>query len=480
MNLQEDAHLALPYDTYATQDSDPAESGPLNALRKRSLRELTVFLIFSVLIFNLASYVVPHPAIPGMKRSMEPNSISLTLAFFLGIRWQDSIGPMLAAIHFLKADPHDSIYRKIFFENHTKFQYPLTSLLPYYEMQRWGADDRILFRLSRAAIDLSFLATVLLATWLGLRLFARRSGISTTRRERIAIGVSVGIAGLVFSPLVSAAVVGQIQTLLALGFTLAFLCWLAGKEASAGAILGLMMLVKPQYAVFLLWAIVRRKLNAAAAALACSATGFAVSCAVFGLKNNLDYIRVLQFIGRRGESYYLNQSVNGILNRLSASSNFLQFDANQFAPESPFVFWGTMASTLLLLSLAIFYPWDKQRRGGAGDFACILLVSTMASPIAWNHHYALLFPIFVWLWFSDYAWRKSAFDRTLLAVAYFLTSNTITQVMALTNSPGWNVLTSGLYVGAVLALVVLMRSRTEVRPGSLASPPDRIPETVAA
>ena len=295
----------------------------------------------------------------------------------------------------------------------------------------------------------------------------------------VCIGVSVGMAGLVFNPLVSAAVIGQIQTLLTLGFAVAFLCWLAGKEAWAGAILGMMMLVKPQYAVFLLWALVRRKFNAAAAALACSTACLAVSCAVFGLKNNLDYIRVLQFIGRRGESYYLNQSINGILNRLTGTANFLQFEANQFAPENPVVFWGTMASTLVLLSLAIFYPWGNQRRGGAGDFACILLVSTMASPIAWNHHYAILFPIFVWLWFSDYAWRKSGWERALLAAAYFLASNTITEVMALTNSPGWNLLTSNLYVGAVLALVVLLRSETGAKDASVALPSRQESELVA-
>jgi hypothetical protein len=467
-NLQEEANPAIPLRKNANREADAAAPGSVKGLRRRQLRELIVFLIFSVFVFNIASVVVPHPGIPGVQRNLEPNSLAYPAIFFVGIRWTDSLGPMLQAIHFLEIDPHGPVYQKIFFGDHTKFQYPLTSLLPYYEMQRWGIGNRKLFWLSRVTVDLSFIATIALSILLALWLLAERAGGAATRREKICIGVSLGIAGLVFNPLVSAAILGQIQALLTLGFALAFLCWLTGKEAWAGAILGSMMLVKPQYGVFLLWALVRRKFSAAVSALVCCATGFAVSCAVFGFKNNLDYIRVLQYIGRRGESYYPNQSINGILNRLRGSADFLRFDVRHFAPEDAFVFWGTMASTMLLLLIAIFYPWGKERRGGAGDFACILLVSTMASPIAWNHHYAILLPIFVWLWFDDYAWRKSGWDRMLLAVAFFLTSNMITPTMALMNLPGWNLLTSNLYVGAILALVALLRSGTGAQDGSIA------------
>jgi alpha-1,2-mannosyltransferase len=466
MNLQGEADPALRHDNNAAQESEAAETGRLPLLRRPRLRELVVFLVFSILIYNVASFLIPHPGMPGVPRRLEPNSLAYPTIFIMGVRWTDSLGPMLWAIHFLKGDPHGPIYQKIFFEDRIKFQYPLTSLLPYYELEHWGVGDGKLFRLSRIIIDLTFLLTILVSVLLAFWLMAKRFGAHATRREKICAGVSLGIAGLAFNPLISCAVVGQIQTLLTLGFTLAFVCWMAGMEAWAGAILGVMMLVKPQYAVFLLWALVRRKFSAAAAALICSATGFAASCAVFGLKNNLEYIRVLQFIGRRGESYYPNQSINGILNRLQGHANFLEFQAKQFAPENSFVFWGTMLSTLVLLLLAIFYPWGKRRSGGAGDFACILLVSTMASPIAWNHHYAILFPIFVWLWFDDYAWRKSRWDRFLIAVAYFLTSNMITPLMAMTNIPGWNILTSNLFFGAVLALVLLLRSETGAPDGS--------------
>jgi hypothetical protein len=459
-NLQEEANPALTQVGGAIRESETEGAGPLKSLRRRRLKELVVFLIFSVLVFNTASYVIPHPGIPGVPRLRQPNSLSYVAIFFLGIRWTDSLGAMMEAIHFLEHNPHGPVYQKIFFEDRIKFQYPLTSLLPYYELQRWGMSNRKLFWLSRLTIDLTLFVTILLSTWLGLQVLSRRSGVKATRKEMITIGVSLGIAGLVFNPLISSANLGQIQTLLTLGFAVAFACWLAGKEAWAGAILGCMMLVKPQYALFVFWALLRRKFRAAVAALVCAATGLAVSCAVFGLKNNLDYIRVLQYIGRRGEPFYPNQSVNGILNRLYATTNFLVFDAHQFAPENPLVFWGTMVSTLLLLLLAMFYPWGKRRSGGAGDFACILLVSTMASPIAWNHHYAILFPIFIWLWFDDYAWRKNRWDRILIATAYFLVSNMITPLLALVNVPGWNILTSNLYFGAILVLVLLLRSQT--------------------
>jgi len=406
---------------------------------------------------------------------MDPNTLGFTWNFVTGVRWNDSLDPMLGAIHFLRHDRHGPVYQTIFFADHIKFQYPLTSLLPYYAMKHFGVSDAKLFLLSRIVVDLSFCATILLSILFAVQLSAKRFGRPATWRERIGIGVGLAFAGLAFNPLVSGADLGQIQTLLTLGFTLAFLCWLAGKEAWAGAILGSMMLVKPQYAMFLLWALVRRKYHAAAAALVCAATGFAASCAVFGWKNNLDYIRVLQYIGRRGESFYPNQSVNGMLNRLTTSGDIAFFNARQFPPESHFVFWGTMASTLLLLLLALFFPLGKgwqgkdgqgrQRRGGAADFACILLVSTMASPIAWSHHYAILFPIFVWLWFGDYAWKKNGWERILIAVAYFLTSNMIPPTLSLMDLPGWNVLIMNLYLGAILVLVLLFRSGTKAPTG---------------
>jgi len=432
-------------------------------------------MFLNVLVFNILLFVAPSPAIPGVKKGLEPNSLAFTYIFFAGVRWNDSLGPMLRAIHFLEANPHAAVYQKIFFEDRIKFQYPLTSLVPYYTMQKLGVGDAKLFRLSRKGVDLSFGLTILLSIVFALRLLAKQTGRAASRGETIALGLGLGIAGLVFNPLISGAVLGQIQAILTLGFTLALMCWLAGREAWAGAILGLMMLVKPQYGMFLLWALLRRKFNAAAAALICGATGFAASCALFGLRNNLDYLRVLQFIGRRGESYYPNQSVNGMLNRLTITPDIPFFNANLFAPENPLVFWGTMASTLALLLLALFYPWDKngsgyRRQGGTADFACILLVSTMASPIAWSHHYAILFPIFVWLWFGEFAWRKNGWERIAIAAAYFLASNVFTPALGLMDVPGWNILTSNLYFGAVLVLVLLLRSGSGARTGRAAGP----------
>ncbi len=83
------------------------------------------------------------------------------------------------------------------------------------------------------------------------------------------------------------------------------------------------------------------------------------------------------------QSYYANQSANGLLNRLLFNGNNLLWDGKHFPQYNTAVYLGTMLSTLALLLLALFYPWGKKRLGGVADFTCIVLISTMASPVAW-------------------------------------------------------------------------------------------------
>ena len=66
----------------------------------------------------------------------------------------------------------------------------------------------------------------------------------------------------------------------------------------------------------MLWALLRREWRFAFACVATGLVGLIGSIAVFGWANHLDYLRVLSHLAERGEAYYPNQSVNGLLNRL--------------------------------------------------------------------------------------------------------------------------------------------------------------------
>lgn len=131
-----------------------------------------------------------------------------------------------------------------------------------------------------------------------------------------------------------------------------------------------------------------------------------------------------------------------------------------------------MASSLALLALALFFPGAKSRRGGVADFACIVLVSTMASPVAWPHHYGIVLPILVWLWFSDYGRRTERWAIWTIAAAYLLISDSIPSVAAVASIPVLNILESYLYFGAILLLILLMKSKASLPqtiPGSIGS-----------
>jgi hypothetical protein len=82
------------------------------------------------------------------------------------------------------------------------------------------------------------------------------------------------------------------------------------------------------------------------------------------------------------------------------------------------------------------------------------LAATMASPIAWEHHYGVALPIFVVA--ERFVTGRGA--RLALAASYVLVANCFWITKALAASR-WNVLESYLFFGATILLVLLLRAR---------------------
>src|SRR4029078_8653629 len=107
--------------------------------------------------------------------------------------------------------------------------------------------------------------------------------------------------------------------------------------------------------------------------------------------------RVVSFMGQRGEAYYPNQSINGLLNRLMSISdpvryNNLEFHMSEFAPFNPLVYVLTVVSSAVILLAAI--AWRGKDEDRVFDFCRMAVSLTVASPIAWEPHYGILLPIF--------------------------------------------------------------------------------------
>lgn len=422
-----------------------AEGRPGPALNRR----LLLFALVNSLLVPIALLVLPgHPGGSLLRE---------TYTSLLELRQEsDSWGPMEQAFALLeRPQPAKPLYEKIFFERRVKFQYPPSSLLPFWLMSKLLPREQWPAALN--AVSILALAVSIGASAALLAFSLTRVGEEAARTA--ALGVWLALA---FYPLVRAYSLGQIQAWVNALFALALCCWIAERPRAAGALAGLMCLVKPHYALFALWAVLRRRWSFLAALLVTIAIGVLASLALFGVENHRDYLDVVSFMSRRGEGYFPNQSLNGLLNRLLGNGNNLEWMGASFAPYHPWVFWPTAISSALLVAAALATPPAGQR-GDAVDFSLLALTVTVASPIAWEHHYGILPPIYAATLAAVVARPKlGAAGLPLLAASFALASNElgITNRLAATS---WNVLQSYLYFGAVLLLLLLHRLRRPPR-----------------
>ena len=104
------------------------------------------------------------------------------------------------------------------------------------------------------------------------------------------------------------------------------------------------------------------------------------------------------------------------------------------------------------------------------DFLLMGLGATLASPIAWEHHYGILFPIFVcvWLvlWFGESP-LKNIWAKIAFVTCYLFAANVIPFTKFLADSY-LNILQSYLFLAAcgVFTLLVLIKHQFKFRAGT--------------
>jgi hypothetical protein len=381
--------------------------------------------------------------------------------YLRGTSGNDSWLPINEAYDFARFHPDRPLYDTLFFEQRLKFQYPLTALLPWYALKSDAAARGLaVARISEDALVtalswLSVLATVLISMAIFRR--ARREAFpEDTARPSVGTEAALLVLGLTFYPLLKGYEVGNVQVWLDALFAAAFLLWMRGAEVASGALLGLCTLVKPQLGILLLWGVLRRRWKFAGAFLAIGLLGALAAVLLFGVSQNLGYLPVLSYIARHGEAFYANQSVNGLLNRLLFNGNSLKWNAHAYAPYAPLVYAGTLVSSLVVLALGLAARPPRTAAGRGADFALAALASTMASPVAWEHHYGILLPIFAFLWptmraaFPDGRWALAA-----LAASYVVASNAFSITNRVAHVPVLNVVQSYLFASAVAVFVLL-------------------------
>ena len=199
------------------------------------------FVILSSLLIDQHGHISIDSVKEGIGENVEIISPIMQLKYFC---CNDSLGTMLPALDSLNRDKEQSPYQVVFFENHIKFQYPLTSLVPFYLLEKFGVVDDWLFQIYRAVCWCAFIGIIIFSNLIAYRLIRRKRPAINIWPDYVVASATIVVAALLFNPITSGIYLGQIQTILALGFTISLYCWMSGREKTSGAILGIMMLLE--------------------------------------------------------------------------------------------------------------------------------------------------------------------------------------------------------------------------------------------
>ncbi len=274
------------------------------------------------------------------------------------------------------------IYPQLFFKDHQKFIYPPTSLFLIEGLNLLdghGLSSELVWR------------AVLLIAWAGCValgvMFYRRQRSDATVLELTAVAA----LGIVFLPFAEALYRGQIQILLTFLWELSGLFWLLRRKGSAGLVLALTCMFKPQLAIFLLWGVLRREWRFTSAFVITCSVILACSIARFGITNHLDYLPVLSYLSRHGEALWANQSMNGLLSRLLRNGDPVSWSYTVYPPYKPVIYIVSSCFSALLVTAGLFLPWFLDWARTIADFLLFGCVATLMSPISWEHHYGYFF-----------------------------------------------------------------------------------------
>jgi len=350
---------------------------------------LLPILLLSLLGWHYADAL--HGRIPFELTNFDATAAMLS-SVLPGSSHGDSWLPMMHALDVLHGPGRNTLYEKLFFGAHVRFQYPPTALLPLHLLSTIGL---LSVRVLNAVNSLIFLCNAAATGFLAWRLF-RPSPASQAFPARSAMAVLAATAAFLFYPLVRAHLLGQIQLWIDFLFTMAMLCWLLERRLAAGLMIGLACTIKPQMGALLLWGLLWREKKFTAGILAALVPLLLLSLFLYGIHNHIAYLDILQFLSRHGEGYFANNSVNGILNWYLSPGDSLRWYDDSFTPFDPIVYAGTLAASLLAIILLAAPPLlDRKRRATLCDLGAGTICTDIGSPVAWEHHYGVLLPLYL-------------------------------------------------------------------------------------
>lgn len=438
---------------------------PRGAAASCTRRVLAVLLIVigSVLVVSIADHI------SWSRKNYEPTPYNGSTLRTLrevarpGSSTADSWRPMNEALRVLRSPEGGPLYRKLFFEDQIKFQYPPTSLVYLAALEPFGLSSPD----ALDAINLAVFAVGCLAFAALVLQLLPPSSVRRAEPRQWMLAVLLVLAAALYYPSVQALKLGQIQVWINTLFICACLAWVRGSRAMAGALLALAATIKPQLGIFLVWAVLWREWPFLKGFLAAGLPVGIISLLLFGFHNHIGYLEVLSFLSQHGEAYFANQSVNGMVHRALGNGINLRSDNTLFAPVDARVIAATYASSLVLLVIALAPALCAGgRRPDIIDLAIMSLCATIASPIAWEHHYGVLLPLAGTALALLGTGARHRAALVVLVISWVLTAN----YLPVTNhsSDTWlNFIQSYLFFAALLLLGVLVYLRGGTQSGRI-------------
>jgi len=376
----------------------------------------------------------------------------------------------LAFDHWTESKGQSLLYTDLLLTKKVKFLYPPTALL----ISQFIATNNISL-LAFTTSATYFFILLMLASVIGITLYSYRKyqAPQLTAIEQIGVSALLALLLLTFYPIVKAGTVGQMQVWLNAFFAVAVLCYLTGNDVLAGIMLGLMASIKPHYALFIFWGLFRGNKRLVIAIIITGLLGVLLGIHEFGLAMYIDYLRGLSFVTQHGESYFANQSFNGLAGRLFSvnypnSFNNLKWFGHYYPPYNIWVFSFTQATTVVTMIISLIKTKSQDTDARTADFLLMGLGATMASPLAWEHHYGILFPIFVclWLvlWFGNNNAPKNIWGKIVFILCYLVAANLFPFTNLLARSY-LNILQSYLLLASCGVFILLILTKHQFRPG---------------
>src|SRR5215208_6335884 len=186
---------------------------------------------------------------------------------------------------------------------------------------------------------------------------------------------------LLSSPLLATLALGQIYPVLALGLVAAWVADRRDRQEISGAVLGLVVALKPSLLPVLLWPLARRRLKALVAALISGGVATLLGVIVLGPGETLDYIGVLR--EQQVSAYWDNASLPSAAARL--------FTENPYAQNVATLPW-MVGIGFAFGIIAIVLTTIRVRHGPEAGLWALVAASLLASPIAWHNYLVLLGP----------------------------------------------------------------------------------------